>query len=192
LPGTFDLVTGTPPYFRVDFETRSEKNESGDREAVQPAIGVAADETEASKRTVVGALIRQGGMPTCKESAPARCEFRGGIEAYCATAKAILALDGTFVVCVNWANHSRAMAAAPAAGLVVTSVLRVVGKEDKPPLFCVYTMKHASPQVGYTEESITEPDLVVRDANGAWTVQYAAVLQDMSYPVASLHPSGAY
>jgi hypothetical protein len=84
------------------------------------------------------------------------------------------------------------MAAAPAAGLAVTSVLRVVGKEGKPPLFCVYTMKYASPLLSFAEESIFEPDLVVRDINGAWTLQYAAVLQDMSYPVASLHPSGAY
>jgi hypothetical protein len=175
----------------VDFETRTEKNESKSLASAESGSPASEAKATTGTRSVVGALIRQGGMPTCKESAPARCEFRGGIEAYCAAAKTVLAEEGTFVVCVNWANHSRAMAAAPAAGLAVTSVLRVVGKEGKPPLFCVYTMKHASPLLSFAEESI-EPDLVVRDINGAWTLQYAAVLQDMTYPVASLHPSGAY
>jgi tRNA1(Val) A37 N6-methylase TrmN6 len=170
----------------VDFQTAKPDVPSSDH-----ATSNTANEGEVVSRTVIGALIRQGGMPTCKESAPARCEFRGGIEAYCAAAKAVLAEDGHFVVCENWANHDRALAAAPAAGLVVTSVLRVVGKEGKPPLFCVYTMKHASPELGGIKV-IYEPELVVRDANGAWTLQYTEVLHDMSYPVASLHPSGAY
>jgi tRNA1Val (adenine37-N6)-methyltransferase len=178
----FDLVTGTPPYFRVDFELRGD-SESG---------------TDSS---VVGAYIRQGGMPTCKESAPARCEFRGGIEAYCQAAARVLAHDGTFVVCENWANHERALRAAPAAGLDVLSVQRVIGRAGKPPLFAVYTMKlrlgtqHAL-EAGGQHESTTElhyaPDIIVRDKDGAWTVQYAEVLKDMSYPVASLHPNGTY
>jgi tRNA1Val (adenine37-N6)-methyltransferase len=178
----FDLVTGTPPYFRVDFELRGE-SESG------------------KDSSVVGAYIRQGGMPTCKESAPARCEFRGGIEAYCQAAARVLALDGTFVVCENWANHDRALSAAPVAGLDVLSVQRVIGRAGKPPLFAVYTMKlrpgtqHAL-EAGGQHESMTElyyaPDIIVRDRDGAWTVQYAEVLKDMSYPVASLHPDGTY
>ena len=46
----YDLITGTPPYFRVDF---SSDKESSDQ---------------------IAAVINQGGMPTSMQSAPARCE----------------------------------------------------------------------------------------------------------------------
>lgn len=172
----FDLVTGTPPYFRVDFTM---DNRTGER-------------------VVAGAHIRQGGMPTCKESAPARCEFRGGIEAYCAAAARVLAADGALVVCENWANHERVQRAAPTVGLRIVSVQRVIGREGKPPLFAVFTMVHdqTKEKVGEGSRAVDEPeyapDLMVRDSHGAWTLQYAEVLREMSYPVASLHPSGEY
>ncbi|EFC38368.1 predicted protein [Naegleria gruberi] len=71
--GFFDLVTGTPPYFRVNFKHNSNKVEE--------------------------ALIRQGGMPSNKDSCPARCEFRGGIEAYCQAASvAMKPMSGVFVM----------------------------------------------------------------------------------------------
>jgi tRNA1(Val) A37 N6-methylase TrmN6 len=74
----FDLVTGTPPYFRVDFTT---KGMHGSNE----------------NRAVTSAVINQGGMPTAMQSAPARCEFRGGIEAYCEAASSVLSDEGIFV-----------------------------------------------------------------------------------------------
>ena len=49
----YELVTGTPPYFGVQVR--------GDGAAL-PAVG---------------------SLPACRQSAPARFEFRGGIEAYC-------------------------------------------------------------------------------------------------------------
>lgn len=52
----YDLITGTPPYFRVDFST--------DRNT--------ADDTK--EQVVTAAVINQGGMPTSMQSAPARCE----------------------------------------------------------------------------------------------------------------------
>lgn len=52
----FDLITGTPPYFRVDFATDGNKS-AGSKEQV-----------------VTAAVINQGGMPTSMQSAPARCE----------------------------------------------------------------------------------------------------------------------
>ena len=229
----FDLVTGTPPYFQVDFEVtksspraktaiRSAKvGGSEDTNETNPATAVVLPSEEptaghaaAPGVTVEKAIIRQGGMPTCKESAPARCEFRGGIEAYCAAAAATLAPEGVFVVCENFANHDRALQAALDASLRVISIQRVIGKEGKPPLFCVYTMVHTAAEessVGFVSKDPSvhttttatsssshvsayhyEEDLVVRDKNGAWTLQYAQLLKDMSYPVASLHPNGTY
>ena len=49
----YDLITGTPPYFRVDFSTEGDK---------------------ATDSKVTAAVINQGGMPTSMQSAPARCE----------------------------------------------------------------------------------------------------------------------
>lgn len=211
----FDIITGTPPYFRVDFQlsqaTRVISCETSSSESTTAEVDMVL-----AAPTVEKALIRQGGMPTCKESAPARCEFRGGIEAYCAAAACNLAPVGTFVVCENWANHDRVLVAAEAAALRIVSIQRVIGKEGKPPLFCVYSMVHQVPetsshitapgvQVVVTEgiscsvtgvkgraSSVLESDLVVRDSKGGWTESYAEVLRDMNYPVVSLHPDGSY
>jgi hypothetical protein len=111
-------------------------------------------------------------------------------------------------------------------------VQRVIGKEGKAPLFCVYTMIRQSlrdalllnsqqalnisnnANDGTAEKidknTLIDPlllsrlqrdeedrascavDLTVRDLQGAWTPLYADMLREISYPVASLHPSGEY
>ena len=53
---TYDLITGTPPYFRVDFFTNGSNG------------------TDSKDEIVTAAVINQGGMPTSMQSAPARCE----------------------------------------------------------------------------------------------------------------------
>ena len=57
----FDLVTGTPPYFRVDFST-----EKKDQLLGKPK----------SDKVVTSAVINQGGMPTSIQSAPGK-QFPG-------------------------------------------------------------------------------------------------------------------
>jgi tRNA1(Val) A37 N6-methylase TrmN6 len=150
-PVKYDLVTGTPPYFAVDFTTNDSKDEN--------------------KPAKVAAVISQGGMPSCNQSAPARCEFRGGIEAYCEAAAKVMAPTGIFVVCVNWANDKRAYEGAEKSGLRVVQAQRFVGKEGKPPLFVVYTMafKDASP----ASATVLPEPVVVRDKDSAWTEYYA-------------------
>jgi tRNA1Val (adenine37-N6)-methyltransferase len=160
--GQFDLITGTPPYFLVDFQVSNNNEE----EVV----------------VVQSAVIRQGGMPTCSESAPARCEYRGGVEAYCFAASVALAPSGVFVVCENWLNHDRVLRSAVLASLRVVSVKRVIGRVGKPPLFGVYVMVLRN--AGADKEDIDVSDLTVRDSAGKWTDEYAALLRDMAYPVA--------
>lgn len=160
--GYFDLVTGTPPYFRVDFNVAQERVQS--------------------------AVIRQGGMPTARQSAPARCEFRGGIEAYCQAASRVLSPRGRFVVCENYLNHDRVGKAARDNGLELLRVVKVQGRQGRKPLFCVYVMRKIPPPssannkntntVDYTESSgnpppLEEEVLAVRDDNGNWTSEYA-------------------
>lgn len=164
LDGLFELVTGTPPYFRVDFE-------------VSPA-----------NETVKSAVINQGGMPTAKQSAPARCEFRGGIEAYCeAASRVLLPKSGRFVVCENWLNHDRVVEAAEKYDLQILSQVEVSGRKGRDTLFCVYVMKRKDSDA--TTPGTKRESLVVRDGNGNWTRLYEkSVLTTMSipYPTVSL------
>jgi len=171
----YNLITGTPPYFRVGFTKSSDT----------------ADNTSDNNESITSAVIEEGGMPTSIQSAPARCEFRGGIEAYCLTASAMLSQPhGRFVVCENWLNNHRVWSGAKEAGLIIESVQPVRGgvrKEHN--LFAVYVMKKRSQGVEkgddeqLDEKDVVLPSLVVRDEHGNWTKEYARVMQTMSIPV---------
>eukprot|EP00949_MAST-11_sp_MAST-11-sp1_P000731 g731.t1 len=152
---TYQLITGTPPYFAVEYS----------------ATGIAQ--------------AGMGGMPSCKQSAPARYEYRGGIEAYCAAAAPLLDADvnARFVVCEGWleANRARVEKAAESANLRILERVDVCGKVGKSPLFAVYVMeKNAATTV---ETSIAkEVTLCVRDAEGFHTKAYAELLKEMGIP----------
>jgi len=166
----YDLITGTPPYFRVGF-TKSSNT---------------ADNTSDNNETITSAVIEEGGMPTSIQSAPARCEFRGGIEAYCLTASAMLSQPhGRFVVCENWLNNHRVWSGAKEAGLIIESVQPVRGGVRKEKnLFAVYVMKKkGNNEEQKDERDVVLPALVVRDEHGNWTKEYARVMQSMSIPV---------
>lgn len=182
----YDLITGTPPYFRVGFTTS--KSLQGK--------GMTDDDCE----EVTSAVIEQGGMPTSIQSAPARCEFRGGIEAYCLAASALLSVPhGIFVVCENWANDDRVWKGAAEAGLTIECVWPVSGggkQRQGNILFAVYVMmkkkiEDEAPAVDDCKKFVDElharrnsiqPTLVVRDKNGKWTQEYSKVMHAMSIP----------
>jgi tRNA1Val (adenine37-N6)-methyltransferase len=161
----YHLITGTPPYFRVDFHVEQMSSTINNPDTA----------------TVSQAIIQQGGMPTSKQSAPARCEFRGGIEAYCAIAsKALKKEDGCFVVCENWLNHDRVLAAADTHGLHIVRQVRVMGREQKGILFSVYVMKCCKLKV--MQEPVIQ-QFAVRSMTGEWTKEYKElVLKTMSIP----------
>ena len=130
-------------------------------------------------------------MPTSMQSAPARCEFRGGIEAYCQAAAAVLQPDGVFVVCENWLNDKRAYNGAKNSGLYVEEVWPVMGRVGKPePLFAVYVMRKKNSEANRNstdncQDEVTRvrDPLIVRDEDGKWTNEYAEVMGAMSIPV---------
>lgn len=181
----FDIITGTPPYFRVGFTTSSIDNAS------------VKDGSEHKNDTIkISAIIQQGGMPTSQQSAPARCEFRGGIEAYCQTASALLhPQHGIFVVCENWLNNHRVWAGAKDAGLIIECVYPIRGSVRKETsLFAVYVMKKKQKHDDKTisveddeeqqdEAKIIRHPLAVRDEDGKYTDEYTTVLNAMSIPV---------
>ena len=154
----YDLVTGTPPYFRVDFAVNN------------------------ASRLVESAVINQGGMPTARQSAPARCEFRGGVEAYCEAASNALADDGRFVVCENWQNHPRVLAGATKSGLEIVKQVEVSGRTGRDTLFGVYVMTKVA-KVSRKDSTIKRIQIAVRSADKDWTREYkGTVLQAMSIP----------
>jgi tRNA1(Val) A37 N6-methylase TrmN6 len=164
----FHLITGTPPYFRVDFSSHGESTE---QEGVEPK-----------------AIINQGGMPTSIQSAPARCEFRGGIEAYCEVASSLLSDDGILVVCENWLNVQRVYTSAFRQGLAIAHVLPVKGKEGRKEnlfgVFVLHKIKAMNPwpeQESFSSAPELDP-LVVRTKTGNWTAEYSHLLETMSIP----------
>ena len=68
----FSLITGTPPYFKIEFDPK----------------------TKISR-------CLQGSLPAAAQSAPARCEFRGGIEVYCEAASRHLCTENQHARFVN-------------------------------------------------------------------------------------------
>lgn len=145
------LVTGTPPYFDVT------KTEAG------------------------AATTNFGAFPACEQSAGARYEFRGGIEAYCKAAADVMAPSARFVVCEGGlhVNLRRVQKAAEGAGLVIVGHRPVVGRAGKPTLFGVWTMRRLDHASGPCHALSATP-LVVRDRAGRRTTQYEAVLRDMA------------
>lgn len=176
----FDLITGTPPYFKVDFHVRTRDNQ------------------------VTCAVIQQGGMPTSTASAPARCEFRGGFEAYTEAAAKWLKPDtGRFVVCENWANHDRVWKAAQQSNLTILKWFAFEGRVGRGILFAVYVMSRQKQDTGKTPSGKSQCDerqsssakmtmkeqspdvihLTIRDEDGKWTRQYLdTVMHDMNMP----------
>mmetsp|Transcript_20827 Transcript_20827/g.57586 ORF Transcript_20827/g.57586 Transcript_20827/m.57586 type:complete len:468 (-) Transcript_20827:2521-3924(-) len=191
----YDLITGTPPYFRVDFTTTTtttttSKNESSPQSA-SSTIGTDDNEQPPPPPpptiVVQHAVIRQGGMPTAIQSAPARCEFRGGIEAYChAAAQCLEPTVGRFVVCNSYIHHARSQRAAVEAGMEIIHTLLVEGCRGRGLLFVVYVMR-LKPRDDDEEEApettTTESQLTVREVTGEWTPEYVEqVFGRMSIP----------
>jgi tRNA1(Val) A37 N6-methylase TrmN6 len=143
---SFDLVTGTPPYFAV----RS------------------VDATTT--------IIQQGAMPSSLQSAPARCEFRGGIDEYCQAAVRLLRHNGRFVCCENYANHTRALRAMVEAHLQIERLWYVRGKVGRDRLFVVYVARPRSTDEEDEKDAptttIEEHEVSVRDGAGEWTEDY--------------------
>jgi tRNA1(Val) A37 N6-methylase TrmN6 len=175
--GTFDLVTGTPPYFKVEFKSKPTTVTHSNN------VGNDDGDSKAEGQDSIFALPTYGALPSCKQSAPARYEFRGGVEEYCKAAAHCMAPNGTFVVCEGGLamNEDRVKNGARDAGLRIVRRLPVVGGQGKPVLFAVYVMVHSKGE-GYAPMEEDE-ELVVRDGEGKRTPRYCQLMTDMGMPV---------
>jgi len=150
--GKFDLVTGTPPYFPVKFDSVTGR--------ATPGIG---------------------GLPTCQQAAPARYEFRGGIEGYCAAAAPRLRSPASrFIVCEGNLdeNHPRVLASAAANELTIVTQISILGRDDKPPLFAVYVMKLKT----HDEAETKIETLTIRHKGGKRSEAYNSLMGTMGIP----------
>lgn len=97
----------------------------------------------------------------------ARLEYRGGVEAYIATAARHLAPSGTFVMCGDARTQARVEAAATAHQLRLVAQTDVVANAPQPQLFAVWTLRVAATSTASpaADAACVRRTLVLRDAN---------------------------
>jgi tRNA1Val (adenine37-N6)-methyltransferase len=148
----FHLITGTPPYFGVTWTDD----------------GIA--------------IPIHGGLPTNAQSAPARFEFRGGIEDYISTAARFIEPEiGRIVVCEGKLDYKqplqRVMNAAQRVNLTLLKTIFIHGRHDKPALFSVHVLAALN-----NNNQIREPEtssIAVRYKGGKRSNEYKQVIMDM-------------
>jgi len=105
-----------------------------------------------------------------EQRAYARIEYRGGVEAYVATASRVLARDGTVVLCGAALANARVQDAAASAGLALHARCDVIPREREPPLFSVWTLARDRVASEARTSSMT-----LRDAAGERTADARAL-----------------
>lgn len=100
------------------------------------------------------------------QRAYARIEYRGGVEAYVATAAQLLAADGVLVLCGESRSDARVATAAGAAALRVDARCDIIPFEGRPPLFSIWTLRR---RVWASAPALST--LTLRDAQGRPTAQ---------------------
>ncbi len=122
-------------------------------------------------------FVRGEGIESARpQCAPCRFEHRGGVADYCSAAARALAPRGRFVICAATGETERVREGAENASLEVLARLDVVPREGKAPLVSVFTMAHGPTAWPPSTR------LVVRDAHGAWTPEFAEVRRAMGMP----------
>ena len=114
-----------------------------------------------------------------------RFELRGDINAYCAVAVQHLAPGGVFA-CVfpqPDGQRGRVLEAASTHGLAIVRHRPVVLREGAPPLLSLYAMTRATdlPEA-MRAQTWEEPDLVIRQADGAVHPEYQAIKLAFGFP----------
>ncbi len=99
---------------------------------------------------------------TDEQRAYARIEYRGGIDAYIATAATLISDEGVITICGDSRTQSRVDGAAHAGRLHCFERCAIVSKEGEPPLFSVWSFaRQARP--------MTEREMMLRTVLGETT-----------------------
>ena len=108
------------------------------------------------------------------QRAHARIEYRGGVEAYIEAASAMLAEDGTFVLCAT--DIARTHEAAAQAGLFIRRQVAAIPRAGRSALFHVFVMGRG------TEGETEHVEFIARDESGARTDAYIALRRFFGLP----------
>lgn len=192
-PEPFDLITGTPPYWRVRVLVSEGKVDAG-------ASGTSSAGGERDEASNLVTLPSEGSITAHGEDAPARCCFRGEVGDYALAAARWLAPtpSARFVVVDSALHDDRVADAARAAHLRPVYCLTVRGREGKPPLIRVWAFRRARPgdppgpalmrQEAFPGaeadggEACASVDVSVRGADGLRTPAYVQLMLDMGIP----------
>lgn len=119
-----------------------------------------------------------GIVPQDSQKAHARFELRGDVSDYARAAQRHLARDGWFVFCFPTPQKERALAAVAAAGLRVARQRDVIPRAGLSPLFSLFACRHAVD----SDQTIIDPPLVVRNADGQLSTQMQHVRRSFGFP----------
>jgi tRNA1Val (adenine37-N6)-methyltransferase len=103
-----------------------------------------------------------------EQRAYARIEYRGGVEAYLATAGRVVAEEGTVVVCSAARVNERVARGAEDAKLHVHARCDVIPREGEPALFAIWTL-------GRRPRELATSSMTLRDAAGGRTAEARAL-----------------
>ena len=105
----------------------------------------------------------------------ARIELRGGVEAYLASMKRLLAEDGAAVICFDARALDRTLSAAQALELRAVRSLDAVPRRGQRPLFSVLTFEHAAHASAHEHDHERAEPFVAREADGKRSEAYLAL-----------------
>jgi len=105
------------------------------------------------------------GLPSSEESARCLFEYRGGVEAYTASAARWLAPGGLFVVVGSSQGWERGYKGAADAGLRVLARVDTIPKVGKPSLFSIWVM--CRPDAPYIPVGVEAPATAAGSSSGA-------------------------
>lgn len=126
-------------------------------------------------------IVKRGTvLPAKVDQKACLCEFRGGVEEYCKSAKRYLDRNGIFVVVGSSYRLDRFENGSSENGLSIIERCDFIPKENKPPLFSVCVMKHSEEVVENKSYEVNR--IVIRDKNGNRTKEYRDLMDRLGFP----------
>jgi len=119
---------------------------------------------------------RSGQISANSDKAAVRFELHGGIEDYVRAAAEHLCDHGCFITVYPCRQQARLLAAAQACGFALDRQVNVIPRQNKPPLFALYSLCKSAPGRNIVET------LTIRNSDQGFTPEYALVRKQLGFP----------